>query len=388
MKKMLPLVLWALLLSQSQAGFGESKACQKCHPQIYDEFYACSHRKSSIHNDPIHKAVWDKHPLKKQEKYACAKCHTPTDKALIENLKKGESALPEKNKAQLEDGISCISCHSIESIKEHEKSNENILSTKEKTLFSARAGKEDQKDVGFTATNSFFGMMTTKSGSPYHKIDYSNKGYYDGNMCMGCHSHKQNALGFELCKTDLNTTTDKKRNCISCHMPSVKGTMNTIEKTDTHKYHGFTGATNRPELLSQYVKMDFKTPSKGFEITITNEAEHALFLHPLRVAELQVTIERGDQTIELDSITFKKVIGTQGKASMPWLADSVIKDTQIQANETRTLSYSVDLQKGDKIKAVLGFYLISKKASDNLGLSEHKDLSKFRILKEKRFEYK
>jgi nitrate/TMAO reductase-like tetraheme cytochrome c subunit len=375
-----------MLLSQANAGFGENKACQKCHPQIYDEFYNSSHRKSSIFNDPIHKAVWDKHPLKEKEKYNCAKCHSPTDKALLQNLRDGKPAQPQSNQAQLEDGISCISCHTIESIKEHDKSNENILSQKEKTLFSARVGEENQKEVGFTKTNSFFGLFSKKSGSPYHKIDYSNKAYYDGDMCMGCHSHKKNVLGFELCKTDLNSTTDKKTNCISCHMPSVKGTMNTIEKTETHKYHGFAGASNRPDLLSKYVKIDFKTRSKGFEINIKNQAEHDLFLHPLRVAELRIEIERADKTIPLDPKRFKKVIGAEGKASMPWLANSVIKDTQIQANETREISYDIELKKGDQIKAILGFYLLSEKASQKLGLSENKELSKFRILKQKIFQ--
>ena len=56
MKKLLLLAIWGLMATQSNAGFGESKACQKCHPAIYDEFYTSSHRKSSIHSDPIHKA--------------------------------------------------------------------------------------------------------------------------------------------------------------------------------------------------------------------------------------------------------------------------------------------------------------------------------------------
>ena len=73
MKKLLLSVVLSLLATQSYADFGTSKACQKCHPAIYNEFYSSSHRKSSIYNDPIHKAVWDKHPLKESEKYPCAK---------------------------------------------------------------------------------------------------------------------------------------------------------------------------------------------------------------------------------------------------------------------------------------------------------------------------
>lgn len=385
MKKLLLLAIWGLMATQSNAGFGESKACQKCHPAIYDEFYTSSHRKSSIHNDPIHKAVWDKHPLKEKEKYTCAKCHTPADKALLKNLAEGKPALPEANQAQLEEGISCLSCHGIESIQKHDKSNTNIMTDKPKTLFSAREGQENEKDVSFKTKSSFFGLFVEKSGSPYHKIDFSNKAFYDGSMCMGCHSHKQNAHQFEVCRTDINSSKESKQNCISCHMPSVKGTMNTVHKTQTHLYHGFTGAADKPEMLAPHIAITFKQKGKGFEITIENKATHPLFLHPLRIAQLQVSIQREGKTINLDPLTFKRVIGADGKATMPWLADSIVEDTQIQANENRTLSFDYVLQKGDQVEAKLGFYLLSKEASKKLGLASQEELSKFRLLKKESF---
>ena len=87
------------------------------------------HKKSSIYNDPVHKAIWDKHPLKAKEKYTCAKCHTPSDKKLLANLENGDSALPRENDEMQEEGISCVSCHTIESIEEHHRSNNNLAST-------------------------------------------------------------------------------------------------------------------------------------------------------------------------------------------------------------------------------------------------------------------
>jgi len=39
---------------------------------------------------------------------------------------------------------------------------------------------------------------------------------------MGCHSHKENSLGFTICKTDEKGAKDKEQNCITCHMPQVK----------------------------------------------------------------------------------------------------------------------------------------------------------------------
>ena len=262
------------------------------------------------------------------------------------------------------------------------------MTDKPKTLFSAREGHENEKDVHFKTKSSFFGLFVEKSGSPYHKIDFSNKTFYDGSMCLGCHSHKQNAHKFEVCRTDIKESGGNKENCISCHMPSVKGTMNTIHKTQTHLYHGFTGAADKPEMLASHVSIGFKQKDKGFEITIENRATHPLFLHPLRIAQLQVSIQREGKTIHLDPLTFKRVIGADGKAAMPWLADSVVEDTQIQAGENRTISFDYALQKSDQVEARLGFYLLSEEASKKLGLSSQEELSKFRLLKKESFTAK
>ena len=388
MKNMLLLFMWSVLALNASTSFGTSKVCQKCHPVIFDEFYDSSHRKSSIHTDPIHKAVWDKHPLKAKEKYKCAKCHTPTDKVLMENLKAGKSALPQDNRVQKEEGVSCISCHMIDHVEKHAKSNTNVMGTKEKTLFSAREGKEAEKEVSFSMKSSFFGLLTEKSGSPYHKIDYSNKSFYDGKMCMGCHSHKQNAHEFKVCETDMASAgqdTRDEENCISCHMPMIQGSMNTVHETPTHRYHGFPGAAKNPKMLAQYVQLTLKQTDNGFVILVKNEANHPLFLHPLRLAELQVSVQREGKTLALDPVSFVRVIGKDGKATMPWLANSVIKDTQIQANESRNVSFAFKVKKGDLVEAEMGFYRVNPKAATKLELDFDKELSSFMLLKKELF---
>ena len=83
----------------------DSKTCKACHPTIYGEFYNSSHRKASIFEDPIHKAVWDLHPNKQKESYTCAKCHTPSDLELLKNLKENKKAMPIKSIRFGEQGI-------------------------------------------------------------------------------------------------------------------------------------------------------------------------------------------------------------------------------------------------------------------------------------------
>ncbi|MEA3374547.1 MAG: multiheme c-type cytochrome [Campylobacterota bacterium] len=375
-----------VLALNASGSFEQSRVCQKCHPVIFDEFYTSSHRNASIYNDPIHKAVWDKHPLKAKEKYSCAECHTPSDLELLKKLEAGESALPEENRAQTEEGISCVSCHTIERIEEHAKANKNIMSTKEKVLFSAREGKESEKDVAFNITSSWFGMVTEKSGSPYHKIDFSNNDYYDGKMCMGCHSHKQNAHGFEVCRTDVKAEAVDEQTCIGCHMPMIKGSMNTVNETPTHRYHGFPGAHDKPKMLSKYVKLDLKRTDAGFVVSVKNEANHPLFLHPLRLSQLKVSIKREGKSIDLEAVSFARVIGKDGKPAMPWIADSVVKDTQIQAGENREVSFTYALKKGDTVEARMGFYRVNPKAAEKLQLRKNKALSSFTLLKKELFQ--
>lgn len=385
MKKLIPLLAWGLLIVNVSANFEESKNCQRCHPVIYDEFYTSSHRKSSVYDDSIHKAVWDKHPLKAKEKYSCAKCHTPSDKELLKKLDTGESALPRDNEAQRE-GVSCVSCHTIDHIEEHSKTNINKFSTKKRTFFSAKEGKESERDISFSKKSSFFGLITEKSGSPYHKIDYSNKNFYDGKMCLGCHSHKQNAHKLEVCRTDIKAVQGNKENCISCHMPMVQGTMNTVHETSTHRYHGFAGTANRPEMLSPYVKLNLKRSDSGFIITVKNKANHPLFLHPLRLAQLRVSVRREDKTTTLEPVSFLRIIGKDGKPSMPWIADSVVKDTQIQPGESRDISFAFKLKKGDTVEARMGFYRVNPKAAKKLGLTADNSLSSFTLLKKELFQ--
>ncbi len=76
------------------------------------------HRKSSIYDDKVHKAVWDKHPSKEKDDYTCAKCHTPN-----------------ADKDSQHKGITCISCHTIQSVEKHAKVNKNVYTDKNKTFF-------------------------------------------------------------------------------------------------------------------------------------------------------------------------------------------------------------------------------------------------------------
>ena len=367
-----------LVTVQSYAAL-ENQTCKACHPVIFAEYRSSTHAKSSIFKDALHKAVWDRHPAKKKGTYTCAECHTPADHDLI-----AQKAMPTNNQIQLTEPISCKACHTIESIESHAKSNKNIYNGKDKTFFAADKELKGTK-VQYKEESSFFGMFVKKSGTPYHDIDYSNEGYYNGDSCMGCHSHKQNGKGLLICDLEIKQG-DSKESCISCHMPQKQGSLANQKQSATHTFHGQNIHQATPAHLSKYVKLSIKKSADGFEISIKNEATHTLFPQSFRLNQLRVSIDRGGKSIALDVKSFARIIGTNGEQAMPWLADSVVSDNSIKALETRTVEYKTALQKGDSVVAQFGYYMVNPKEAKELELTDHKELTEFIILTKKRFD--
>lgn len=362
------IVLLLVVLSPFLFSKSEMQTCKKCHPTIVSEFENSMHKKSTFHDDEIHRAVWDKHPLKAKNDYTCAECHAPNA----------------QNEEEIKKGITCSSCHTITDVEEHTLMNKNVYEKKPKTFYSAEAGKENEKVV-YKQESSWFGMSKTTVGSPYHDIDYTNKNYYTGQVCTGCHSHKQNSHQFMVCETGKDGAKDKEQNCVTCHMPKVNGSATTIRQSQKHSFHGFAGARKNHEMLSRYVELDFKKRSSGFDIIVENKAPHDLMLHPLRVVELRVNLIKEGKVTALKTYTFVRAIGNEDGPSMPWLANRVVKNTMIKPNEKKSISYSERVQSGSKIEVQLGYYVVNPKALKKLNLEGNEEMEKFTILKQKYF---
>ncbi|WP_456485176.1 multiheme c-type cytochrome [Hydrogenimonas sp.] len=376
-----------ILISASLFGssaFAPSKLCKKCHPLIYKEYSQSMHKKSSIYNDPVHKAIWLKHPLRKKSEYVCAVCHTPSDTSLIKALKEKKPALPKPNEIQMNEPIGCATCHRIESIERHTKQNSNVYSQKRKYYYAAKNGKRVDKVLKFQSKSSFFGLTHDIEGSPFHTIDYSNGGFSDGKICLGCHDHKRNEKKLAICSMDIKKSDKDRNNCITCHMPQVQGSFTTIVKSRTHAYHGFAGLHTNPGLLSKSIDLKAKSGDKGLSITIENGADHKLFAHPLRLAQLRVQIDRNGETIKLEPVNFFTILGKGGKPAMPWSADSILKQNVIKAHEKRRIDIAFTPRKGDEVHVTLGYYIVNPKAAKKLGITR-KDLMTFRTLVSRSF---
>ena len=386
--KSLILLLSTLLSLFASVDFAKNETCKGCHPIIYNEFYDSQHRKSSIFEDELHKAAWEAYKKDQNEIYSCAQCHTPTDKSLLAKVENKQPVEPVKNDLQTKEAISCAYCHRIKGIKEHEGLHTNVLNDKSKLFYSIDKNKKSKANVKYENKFSLYGMVKDKTGSPFHTIDYTNQEYYTANVCMGCHKEIKNAQDLSLMNIKKASAKDEQTNCITCHMPKVQGSLSNIQSTKEHRYHGFAGAHNRNGLLNKYVKFSFNSTSDGFTIGVKNEASHDLFLHPLRVAILRVSLVKENQTITLEDVRFEKTYSKDGVEISHWLATEVKKDTMLKANQKREIIFNTKLDGVQKVKVVLGYYLIKPEKLKMLNLEKSKVATEFKILKQKFFDVK
>ena len=357
-----------LVISSSALFANESKICQKCHPLIYKEYYNSMHRKASLPNDPIYAAVF-KHEDLKKDKNSCKACHSPSA----------------KNEKELkEEPISCVYCHTIKEIHEGEDANKNVLTGKKRDFFTAEISKKNQSKVKYETTSSFFGLIKHSKNSPYHQIEYNNENYYNGNVCMGCHSHTNNKHGVDMIMLDAYIDKKDKESCISCHMPKVMGSKTTLHDSKIHAYHGMVGVHNTDNSLGKYIDFNITKEPNGFSVHLHNQANHALFGEAYKEGVLQISITRGTQTIELKPFIFSRIFGKDGVKSEPFDATEVLKDTLIYAN--KTIHYKKAIKKGDTVTVTLAYRLISPKAAKELDLQD-KQLSELKILKTQSFKF-
>ena len=348
--------------------FEKNAKCSSCHPKIYEEYMGSQHGNATIFKDKLHGAVYNKHPQKnKLQKYRCAKCHTPTADNLSELLTPHNGVTPDAKNETQNEAVACAYCHRIEEVKSGKAMSKNIIS------------KEPL---------SYFSNKEKPGTSPFHKITTKKAIFKDAKLCMGCHTHKANKKGFNVCATGAKDMNAEK-NCISCHMPQVEGASSIMSKGTKHRFHGFPGIHGDLKLLSKYVTLDLSKEKSQFKVSVKHDVTHASSLHPLRMSKLLVSVERDGNVTQMKTEKLFQVIGAEvngtAKPTPPWLATKIIKDSRIDANSKKEYAYAFTLKKGDKVKVKFGHLLMKKKAAKKFGLEANEEANKFRVLSEKTF---
>ena len=354
MKNILMLLIFTFSL---EAKYLDTQTCKECHEDIHYEHTQSMHHKSSLFKDEIHAKV--KNAVNK-EKYSCALCHMPASSNL-RALMKGE-AQPDKRDVRQVDGVSCYYCHQIKDIYHTKKYNINISSA-----------KDGEKPT-------MYGNLMNPDDSDKHKAA-SNDIYKNSQVCMGCHSHKENVLGFEVCRTQEKEAPQS--DCIRCHMPKADGGNEKFNKKGRSEYatHTFLGV-HSPEMVKKAVKLDLEYDKEEslLHVDITNMMGHYIITHPMRLKFVKTVIKRDGKIIwsnfkkspiEDKEATFLIVLKDKDdKPTIPNKAVGYKINQNLKAKATKRVTYKVPkLQKGDEVISEWVSYIINPKIAKKLDIT-------------------
>jgi hypothetical protein len=353
-------ILFAIGLNAS-IKYPSSESCNECHENIYREHKNSMHHKSSLFKDEVHAKVKN---IVNENRYQCAICHMPASKNLRAIMGGQEQPNPKSHRQT--DGVSCFFCHQISKIYD---------SAKHKINFSNYNGEKKP---------TVFGNLKKPYESNEHESK-SNEIYKNSQVCMGCHSHKQNANGFEVCNT--KNQYDKTSDCIGCHMPKTTGTIEKKDKGMRTNYasHDFLGVHSK-EMVKKAVKLELFYKDELLELTITNKMGHSIITHPMRLKFAKTVIKRDakviwsnfeDSPLEDVDATFIIVFkDAQGNAAMPHMAVDYKLNRNLKANTSKVIKYKVPkLKKGDVISTTWVSYIVNPKIAKRLDITA-KDIVK------------
>lgn len=349
------LILLFLAIFYLEAKYLDSKSCSECHEQIYNEHTKSMHHNSTIFRDEVHKKVA---LATSKDSYECALCHMPNTPNLSMVMK--DSSKIDENDVRNQDGVSCFYCHQIDKIHTSKLNNINFSRYKE----------------GESIT--FYGNLPNADGSDKHE-SASNEIFKNSTVCMGCHSHKENNFGIEVCnsKDEYNATSD----CIGCHMPKKDGLVEKYNKKSRSSYatHEFLGIRS-DELVKKATKLSLKAEASSIKLSITNKMGHSIITQPMRLKFVKTTIKRGGEVIwsnfkesplEDKEATFAIIFEDENaQISLPAAARGFKVNNNLKANQIKEITYSVELKKGDEITSTWISYIINPNIAKKMDITD------------------
>jgi len=373
MKFLLGLFAIFIINLNAEVVYPSSESCNECHENIYREHTKSMHHNSSLFKDEVHRKV--KNAVNK-DKYKCAICHMPATKNLRDVMSGAKQ--PDPNKHRQTDGVSCFFCHQISKI------------------YNSKAHKINFSNYKGEKKPTVFGNLKKPYESNEHYTD-SNEIYKNSEVCMGCHSHKQNSKGFEVCNT--KNEYDKTSDCIGCHMPKTPGTIEKKDKgiRDQYASHEFLGVHSQ-EMVQKAVKLELSYKDDIIELVITNKMGHSIITHPMRLKFARTVVKRDgeviwsnfkDKPIEDKEASFIIVFkDDQNNSSMPNKAIGYKINRNLKAAQSKVIKYKVaGLKKGDEVITTWISYIVNPKIAKKLNLTLKDIIKPYKGVKESIYIY-
>ena len=319
------------------SGFQPASTCGECHEEIYQQWSASMHGKSTIQKDPLYRGMyeWAIKDTDGKLQSRCLSCHAPLSLVLDSND-------PEQSFNQ--DGVTCQFCHGIRNISDrHSLAGVDVDLT---TVYSSQP--ETDIDAHPTAHRDFF----TKS-----------------DVCLPCHAEMRGPNDIEVCATGSEWNAfaaENPKTCQDCHMRNESGETS----------HLFPG-THQGNLLQNSVEMEMQFDEQESLLTITMQSIHSGHAlptgTPLRLLTIKVVgLNDQGETIwenwatnpmkEDKSALFMKILADSGGNGPvpPWQAQQIIYDRRLMPGTSDEITYRIDNDGIHKIAATLHYHFAPK----------------------------
>jgi hypothetical protein len=347
-------------VAKASIDIDDPETCRACHGVIVDEWRESMHSMAHHERDPIYGAMRSLRMKKQGEQIAkeCVQCHNP------------RAPDAPDSKAGLA-GVSCAACHNIESIH------------REPGKVGTQAIVYAQGDILRSARDVAAGASPVHPTGP--KLDVLADGE---TVCLACHDATQTRQGEPACTTGPEYTkraaTDKT--CVSCHMPVKSGPVGAFGRQDEHVSHAFLGPhrawyQNDVSILAAAVKLDAALTAAKLTISLQNLSAHgfpsgfpgrtALVQAVGKDADGQVVWRNfsGDPMVESPQAVLNKVyVDADGKPVSAPFSKALKRDSRLQTDETRILSYAVP-ETVVSVDVKLVYRLLPAKQATALGLA-------------------
>jgi len=366
------LVLFSFV-TNAVAEYPSSESCNECHENIYREHKQTMHHKSTLFTDEVHRKMKN---IVNSDKYKCAICHMPATKNLRAVMSGDKQPNPDKHRQT--DGVSCFFCHQISKI------------------YNSKAHKINFSNYKGEKKPTVFGNLKKPYESNEHYTE-SNEIYKNSEVCMGCHSHKQNVKKFEVCNT--KNEYDKTSDCVGCHMPKTPGTIEKKDKgiRDEYASHEFLGVHSK-EMIKKAVKLELAYKDETIKLTITNKMGHSIITHPMRLKFAKTVAMRDgkiiwsnfkDSPMEDKDATFTIVFkDSQDNPTLPHKAVGYKVNRNLKAAQSKTVEYKVEgLKKGDEITTTWISYIVKPSAAKKLQLTDKEVTKPYKGVEESIYVY-
>lgn len=336
-------------------------ACAKCHTEIHDNWQASMHAVSATDDWYLRVKDFLAFEQGEAEVRLCAGCHAPVA------LATGEVGLYNRESAASEQGVSCIFCHTLESV-----------GTKNGEWVSDPGRVRTYKGGDYLAADETENAAHLVMAAPgVHKADMTRSFYQSSEVCASCHQFELNGVKLQSTYEEWENSSYAEQGigCQDCHFTLGAGATipdpgKLVSAYPEHEHiyrHTLTGGSTvavsdrNLDNLRDAVSLEASLSDKELSVTVYNRlAGHHIPTGVADMRQLWLEVTAMDDTgntvyssgvldaagyLPKDATVFHQVLGNAHGGQIElhdiWNATEILEDTRIPANGSHTATFAV-----------------------------------------------